>query len=155
MAEEFDFIAPTDKPALLAISTVEWLDLTRAALLELGYKVHVVESHAQFHSRFHQANYEVVVMEEMFGGCGPGDNASLQTLQRMSMVQRRHATVLLIGDAFETLNALQAFAQSVHCVVSYSEMPLMGQLIQKTVADNQTFLSTFRDVQQRVFQKGA
>ena len=70
------------------------------------------------------------------------------------MNHRRHATFLLIGDSFETLNALQAFTQSVHGVVNHSEMPLIGQLIQKAVADSQLFLGTFRDVQQRLAQKG-
>jgi len=36
----FDFISTTDKPALLAFSTPEWLDTARTALAELGYKVH-------------------------------------------------------------------------------------------------------------------
>lgn len=155
MAEEFDFISPTDRPALLAISTGEWLDQTKTALLDLGYKVHAVETHAQFHTRYNQINYQVIVIEEMFAGSAPSENASLQTIQQMPMGQRRHAVFLLIGDSFETLNNLQAFANSVHCVVNYSEMPLIGQLIQKAVADNQLFLGTYRDTMQRLAQKGA
>jgi len=149
--EQFDFISPLDKPALLAISTGEWRDLAATALQEQGYKVHAIENHAQFAVRFNQVSYQVIIIEEMFAGSAPGENVSLITLQRMSMAQRRHAAILLIGDQFETLNALQAFAQSVHCIVNYSEMPLIGQLVQKAVADNNTFLATFRELQQRVF----
>lgn len=148
--EDFDFLSATDKPALLAINTKEWSDQVAAALTELGYKVHPVESHAHFHARFNQANYSVIVIDETFGGGGPSENLSLITLQTSPMALRRHATIILLGGVFETLNSLQAFSQSVHCVVNYSEIPLIDQLIQKTVAENDLFLSALRDVQNRI-----
>jgi len=40
MSNKFDFISATDKPALLAFSTPEWLETAKTALTELGYKVH-------------------------------------------------------------------------------------------------------------------
>jgi DNA-binding NtrC family response regulator len=147
--EQFDFVSLSDKPALVAVSTAEWRELAATALQEQGFKVHIVENHAQFLARFHQANYQVIIMEEMFAGSGPGENESLIALQQMPMNQRRHAVVLLIGDQFETLSALEAFAQSVHCVVNHSEMDLVGQLVQRVLAQNNTFLATFREMQQR------
>jgi hypothetical protein len=53
----------------------------------------------------------------------------------------------------ETLNTMQAFTQSVHCVINYSEVPMLSELVQKTVAENEMFLSTFREVQRRVYQR--
>ena len=55
----------------------------------------------------------------------------------------------------ETLNTMQAFAQSVHCVINYSELPMFSELVQKTVAENEVFLTTYRDIQRRVYQKTA
>ena len=151
--EEFDFINATDKPALLAISTREWREQATSALVEQGYKVQAVESHEQFHARFNIVNYKVVVIEENFGDGTPLENESLKTLQTLPMAQRRHAAILLLGAAFETLNALQAFAQSVHCVVNYSETPLIGQLVQKSVAENDLFLAPFLEIQRSVHLK--
>jgi hypothetical protein len=68
----------------------------------------------------------------------------------MPMNQRRHATVILLGDSYETLNLLQAFQHSVHAVVNFSEMALLAQLIQKIVADNDLFLNNFREIQLRI-----
>ena len=153
MSEEFDFIGPNDLPALLAISTPDALLTAKVTMLELGYKVHTVESHLQFETRYNQINYQVVVVEDTFAGNPLEDNPSLQLLQNLPMAQRRYAVIFLIGGSFETLNTLQAFAQSVHCVINYSEMPMLGQLIQKTIAENNMFLTTFRDIQQRVYQK--
>ena len=152
MSEAFEFLTPSDKPALLAITTPEWLAMAQAAIIELGYKVHHVDSHAEFPARFNQIPYQVIVIEEIFGGTLPTENTTLQWVQRLPMVQRRHATIFLLSDAYETMNPLQAFQQSVHAVVNYSEVAILGQIIQKVVADNGLFYTAFREMQQRVAQ---
>ena len=68
------------------------------------------------------------------------------------MNQRRHTTIVLIGENYETLNALQAFQMSVHAVINYSEMPLFRQLMKKVISENDLFLSNFREISQRVSQ---
>ena len=70
------------------------------------------------------------------------------------MNQRRHATIILLGENFETLNAMQAFQKSVHAVINYSELNLLPQLIQKVVSDNDVFLQVFRETIRRVAQQG-
>ena len=152
MADAFEFLSPTDKPALLAINNAEWIPLLKTILLEMGYKVHQVEDHAQFPGRFAEVQYQIVVIDEAFGATPPDQNITLQSLQRMPMAQRRHTVIFLIGAQFETLNAMQGFHQSVHAVINYSELALFGQIALKVVADNDLFLSRFRDAQQRVAQ---
>ena len=125
----------------------------KATLAEMGYKVHIVETHLQFETRYNQINYQVVVIEDTFAGNPLDVNPSLQFVQNLPMAQRRYASIFLLGGAFETLNTLQAFAQSVHCVINYTEIPVIGQLIQKTIAENNLFLNTFREVEHRVYQK--
>ena len=153
--EEFDFIGPNDKPALLAVTEPETLKFAKNTLAELGYKVHLVETHPQFESRYNQVNYQVVILEENFAGGAITDNSSLQLVQAMNMSQRRYATFFLIGQTFESLNTLQAFAQSVHCVLNFAELPMLSEVLQKTIAENDLFLSVFREAQRRAYQKGA
>src|SRR6266704_4924208 len=98
MSNKFDFISATDKPALLAFSTPEWLDAAKAALSELGYKVHTAATHSDFLIRFSQIRYQVVVLEELFAANELSENLTLQALQNMPMSQRRHSTVILFGD---------------------------------------------------------
>ena len=71
-------------------------------------------------------------------------------LLAMPMSQRRHATVILFGESFQTFTPLQAFQQSVHAVINSSELFLLKQLIEKAVADNTLFLNSFREAQTRV-----
>lgn len=151
--EEFAFIGPNDQPALLAINSVEPLGIAKNALVEMGYKVHVVDTHAQFETRYNQVNYQVVIIEENFSGGTILDNISLHLIQHLPMSQRRYATFFLIGPSFESLNTMQAFAQSVHCVMNFNELPMLAEVVQKTIGENDLFLNTFRETQRRVYQK--
>jgi len=151
MSGKFDFVSATDKPALLAFSSPEWLEAAKTALTELGYKVHTAATHGDFLIRFSQIRYQVVILEELFAATTPGENLTLQALQKMAMAQRRHATVILFGDSFQTFTPMQAFQQSVHAVINSSELFLLKQLIEKAVADNTLFLQSFRDAQAKAY----
>jgi CheY-like chemotaxis protein len=151
MSKEFDFISATDKPALIAFSTPEWLDATKAALEELGYKVHTAATHGDFLALYTRAHYDVVIVEELFCAGTIAENESLRSLQEMPMARRRHCTVMLLGDSFQTFNALQAFQQSVHAVINQSELFLIKQLIEKAIATNEQFLINLRETQARIF----
>src|SRR5512139_1248648 len=151
MTTTFDFLTTTDKPALLAFSTPEWLEAARNALTELGYKVHTAATHSDFLIRFSQVRYQVVVVEECFAANTIEENLTLKALQTMPMNQRRHATVILFGDSFQTFTPMQAFQQSVHAVINSSELFLLKQLIEKAVADNVLFLHGFREAQARAY----
>lgn len=150
MSDKFEFIGTNDKPALLAFSTPEWMDAARVALEELGYKVHTAATHGDFLVRFTQARYQVTVIEERFAANDITENLTLQAVQKMPMSQRRHCTFVLFGESFQTFTPMEAFQQSVHAVINASEMFLLKQLIEKTVADNNFFLNNYREAQTRV-----
>ncbi|HEX4350232.1 MAG TPA: hypothetical protein VH251_07585 [Verrucomicrobiae bacterium] len=150
----FDFVGAEDKPALIAFSTPEWLQESKTALQELGYKVHTAATHSDFLMRFSQVRYQVVLLEQLFGANTPEENLTLNALQLMPMSQRRHCTILLIGNSFQTFTPMEAFQHSVHAVINSSEMFLLKQLIEKAIADNQLFLQSYRDVQARIFNSG-
>ena len=151
MSSKFEFVSTTDKPALLAFSTPEWMEAARTALAELGYKVHTAATHGDFLIRFSQVRYQLVIIEERFAANDITENLTLQAIQQMSMAQRRHATIVLLGDSFQTFTPMQAFQQSVHAVINSSEMFLIKQLIEKAMADNTLFLHRYREAQSRLY----
>src|SRR5689334_21584259 len=153
MSSKFDFISATDKPALLAFSTPDWLDAAKTALTELGYKVHTAATHSDFLIRSSQLRYQVVIIEELIAAINIEENMTLQALQSMQMNQRRHATTILFGDSFQSFTPMQAFQQTVHAVINSSELFLLKQLIEKAIADNTIFLSSFRQAQTRAYSE--
>jgi hypothetical protein len=130
------------------------MDAVKVALNELGYKVHTAATHSDFLIRFSQARYQVVILEELFGANTPDENLTLKALRDMPVNQRRHAVVLLVGNSFQTFTPIEAFTNSVHAVINSSELFLLKQLVEKAVADNDTFLHSFREIQNRVFTSG-
>jgi hypothetical protein len=154
MSDKFEFIAADDRPALLAFSTPEWLDAVRTSVQELGYKVHTAATHSDFLIRFSQVRYQLVVLEECFAANTMEENLTLRALQTMPMTQRRHSTVILLGNSFQTFTPMQAFQHSVHAVINSSELFLLKQLVEKAVGDNTMFLHNFREVQNRVYASG-
>ena len=154
MTASFDFVSTEDKPALIAFSTPEWMDTAKTALRELGYKVHTAATHSDFLLRFSQAQYQVVLVEELFGANTVEENLTLTALQNMTSSLRRHATILLIGDSYQTFAPMEAFKNSVHAVINSSELFLIQQLVEKAVAENDHFLHNFREIQNRVLSGG-
>jgi PleD family two-component response regulator len=152
MDNNFDFIGLTDKPALLALSSPDWQEAARAALTELGYKVHQCGVHSDFLSNYNQVPYEVVVIEEFFAAHAGPENTSLLYAQNAQMHMRRHCVFILVGDSFTTFDPMQAFQQGVHLVVNRSEMPLLAQFIQKCVSENDLFYNALREAQKRLSQ---
>jgi PleD family two-component response regulator len=147
MSAEFDFLTPSDKPALIALSSADLQEAAKTALEQLGYKVHVALNHGEFVHKFAQVPYHVVLLEEAFSSVTAEENESLLTLQRLPMNLRRHSVVLLLGYNLSTFNPLQAFQHGVHAVVNPTEAFLLSQLIQKALSDNDLFLHTFREMQ--------
>ena len=49
---------------------------------------------------------------------------------------------------------MEAFKQSVHAVINSSELFLLKQLVEKAAAENELFLHSFREIQNRVFTSG-
>jgi hypothetical protein len=149
---EFEFISPDCLAALFGLSSPDYAIAARIAAADLGYKTHETENHAQFLERFNQAPYELVLLEENFDPSEPGSNPSLAALQNMQMSRRRHATIVLFGDSFETLNAMQAYQQSVHAVVNRRDLDKLGPILQQVLNSNEQFLSVFKDAQSRMTQ---
>jgi hypothetical protein len=149
---DFDFIRPTDKPALLALSTPEFLATARSILHEMDYKVHHAADHEDYVNRFGQIQYQLTILEERFSCSAIEENLALMRLQYLPMGLRRHATTFLIGDSFQSLNTMQAFHQSVHAVIHPSDLGSLKQILQQIIADNDLFLSVYRDTQTRMAQ---
>jgi hypothetical protein len=152
MPTTFEMLRPGDKPALVAVTTPEWRDQVQAALVALSYKVHVTDNHDECLKRFAQAQYQLVVFEEGFAGSAPGENASLKVIQTMAMPLRRHATFVLLGAGFRTLDPMQAYVHSVHVVVDSADLASLPMVLLRAVTDNDAFLSMYRESQARQAQ---
>jgi hypothetical protein len=154
MSFDFDFISAADKPALMAISVPEWQTQVLAVLDSLQYKVHTAQDADDFTNKFLAAQYQLVLMDDLFDCPVPSQNRALAFLQNLPMGLRRHAAVILLGHSFQSMNAMQAFAKSVHAVVNGSDLASLDKIISTVTGETDTFLNLFRQVQTRIAQGG-
>jgi hypothetical protein len=152
MPLDLEILAPGDRPILLGVSSKDVLDYAEGVFDQMGYKVHVAATHDEFLERYGRVQYEIVFVEDSFGGVPWTQNKALTTLQTMPMALRRHSTVMLFSDTLETLNPMQAFHQSVHAIVNRVDLDKLLLVVQQVVNDNMTFLNVYRDVQGRIAQ---
>lgn len=145
MINDIEFISPSDQPALIGMNAPEWMAKARSVLHELGYKVHFAANHEDFLTRFGRLHYQLVLLEDQFSSCNPEENESLLALQRMSMAQRRHAAIFLMGSTLQTMNPFQAFDFSVHATLNRGDLENLKPILQQVLAENNLFLSVLRD----------
>jgi hypothetical protein len=60
------------------------------------------------------------------------------------MAQRRYSFLCLIGPSFKTLDALQAFAESVHLVLNPGDLPNFGPILKKGLAEFESLYRVYK-----------
>ena len=139
-----DFFELGDKTSLICADPTT-TELVREVLRELEYKSHVAETAEMAIERLRYTPYDVVVIHEEFAGSSLRSNALLSYLATMPMPQRRHAFVCLIGPSFKTLDAMQAFTQSVHVVVHPIDLPNLTAILKKSTAEFALLYKVYND----------
>ena len=139
-----DFFELDDKTALVCADPLV-TETVRATLKQMGYKSHSVETSEMGIERMRYTAYDVVVVHEHFAGSSLRSNAMLSFLANLPMAQRRHSFVCLVGESFQTLDAMQAFAHSVHVVVNPFDLPNLAPILRKSIAEFDLLYKVYKD----------
>ena len=89
--------------------------------------------------------YGLIILNERFGGAAPETNLTYKFLQAMPMSTRRHIFLVFTGRDFKTGDNMTAFAKSANMVVNEKDLPDLGTVLKKSIADNDTFYKVFRE----------
>jgi len=139
-----DFFELDDKTSLLCTDPLS-TQTVRTTLKAMGYKSHVVETTEMAIERIRYTQYDIVVIQDSFAGSSLRANALLDYLATLPMPQRRHSFVCLIGESFKTLDAMQAFAHSVHLVLNPQDLPNLAAILKKSIAEFELLYKVYRD----------
>jgi hypothetical protein len=77
----------------------------------------------------------------------------LHYLASVPMAQRRYSFVCLIGNSFKTLDAMEAFANSVQLVLNPADLPNLGAILKKSLAEFEILYRPYRDAVSAVGEK--
>ena len=139
-----DFFELGDKTSLVCADP-STTDSVRGTLRDLGYKSHASETAEMAIERIRYTPYDIIVIDENFAGSSLLSNSLLSYLQMLPMAQRRHSFVCLIGASFKTLDAMQAFSQSVHLVVHPSDLPNLTAILRKSTVEFDLLYKVYKD----------
>jgi hypothetical protein len=120
-------------------------ETTKMDFFELGDKTSLVSGEMAI-ERVRYTPYDVIIIQETFAGSSLRSNALLNYLAPLPMAQRRYSFVCLIGPSFKTLDAMQAFAQSVHVVVNPTDLPNLAAILKKGLAEFDLLYKVYKDV---------
>ena len=146
---KIDFFELGDKTSLVCADSAT-TETARTILRDLSYKSHTAETAEMAIERLRYTAYDVVVIHEEFAGSSLRSNALLAYLTTLPMAQRRHSFVCLVGPSFKTLDALQAFAHSVHLVLHPNDLPNLTAILKKSVAEFDILYKVYRDAAEAV-----
>jgi CheY-like chemotaxis protein len=135
-------------PALVCVDDADRRGAVRAALEELGYAPEVPTDAAAATDQLRKTPYQVVVLDEAYGGGTAVDNPVLKALNTVTMSVRRYLFVALIASDVKSLDHGAAFARSVNAVINPNDLPQLAGLLRRAVADNDAFYRVFREVLQ-------
>jgi len=142
--EKMDFFELGDKTSLIC-GDAATLEAAKNTVRELGYKFHTAETPELAIERMRYTNYDCIIIHENFAGSSLRTNAVLTFLSTLPMSQRRYWFVCLVGPSFKTLDAMQAFAQSVHLVLNPIDLPNLTAILKKSLAEFDVLYRAFRD----------
>ena len=143
-SEKADFFQLGDKTSLICADP-NTTDVVKETLRELGFKFHVAETPEMAVERLHYTNYDCIVVHENFAGSLLRSNPVLNYLAPLPMAQRRYSFVCLIGPSFKTLDAMESFVQSVHLTLNPADLPNLGAILKKGLAEFEQLYRTFKD----------
>jgi hypothetical protein len=138
-----DFFELGDRTSIVCADPAT-TEIVRNSLKDLGFKMHFADSEDGALDRIRYTQYNCIVIHENFAGSILQTNAVIQYLAPLPMNQRRTSFVCLIGDSFNTLDAMQAFAQSVHVVVNPADLPNLTAILKKGLAEFEMAYRVYR-----------
>jgi hypothetical protein len=137
---KLDFFEVGDKSALVCAG-LEVSEAVRTTLRELGFKFHTADTADLAIERTRYNPYDIIIVQDTFAGSSRKSNPVLNYLSPLPMGQRRNSMIVLIGTDLTTLDAMEAFAESVQLVVNTIDLPNFTAVLKKSWAE---FESTYR-----------
>jgi hypothetical protein len=93
--------------------------------------------------RFHL--FDLVILSDGFDGIEFGQSPIRQHLNRLSMSVRRRMFVALIGDTFNTIDHMMAFALSANLVINRKDLDRLTSILKIAISESQKFYKVYMD----------
>ncbi len=139
----FDIFEPGDLTALICVDQPEYQQQAIEHLTSMDYKMHVGLFPEDISLKLKTHVYDVVVIDEHFGGGHFGNNQVLYEAVNLPGMQRRNQFLLLIGTSVMTNDEMMAFIFSVDLVFNVNDLANLKPVLRRGVARQKEFYHVF------------
>ncbi len=141
----FDIFEPGDLTALVCVDQPEYQQQIVDQLSAMDYKIHVGLFAEDISLKLKTHPYDVVVIDEHFGGTYLNNNAVLYEAIHLPGAQRRNQYLVLVGTSLMTNDEMMAFIFSVDLVFNVNDLANLKPVLRRGVARQKEFFHPFID----------
>lgn len=141
-----EFLAEDKSLALVMENSDLAADKIRESIEGLGFKNVRAENTRDAIARMREYHFELVILSQDFDGLELDQSPILEYLNHLSMYVRRRMFLVLIGEAFQTMDLLTAFAMSANLVVNANDLDNLTRALRQSMLDNKRFYSLFFEI---------
>jgi hypothetical protein len=139
----FDIFEPGDLTALVCVEEPEYQQHLLDQLSSMDYKIHVGLFVEDISLKLKTHVYDVVIIEESFGGVPLQNNQVLYEAVHLPGVQRRTQFLVLIGTTVMTNDEMMAFIFSVDLCFNVNDLANLKPVLRRGVARQKDFFHIF------------
>jgi len=145
----FDFLSDQGETALVCETDARVKEKIVQGLKSQGYVVNEVKSVAEALQKMRFHVFDVLLIHEGFDAEN-GTHELLRVLNSLDMSIRRRIFVALIGDAFRTMDGMEAFHRSVNLVVNTGDLDELGVIIKRGVQGHKVFYHMYTEALKKI-----
>jgi CheY-like chemotaxis protein len=111
----------------------------------LGYHVVVAQKPSSALNRLENDQYNLIVLDEGYGGTDWSRNPVLLHLQRLPMPVRRKSFLCLLSEQAITLDHMAAFRFGANLTINFGDVEKMQVVLERVAKDHEAFYAIFTD----------
>jgi hypothetical protein len=141
LESEMDMLQEGSKRAL--VCDPDNYSIYATVLKKTGYTISKVDTALDAINKIEANEYQLIILNEGFGGGSLDKNAVHKLLCQMNMDKRRWIFVVLISSKQRTLDNMAAFCLSVNMVINPSDFGNFELILKKAINEHETFYHVF------------
>ena len=143
--DSFEFVEEEGETALVCEEDADLRTALKDGLVSLEYYATETDNLRDALKKLRYHTYDMVIVNEKFGGENTTDNSVLIYLQRLPMGIRRNIFVALISDNLRTKDDMAAFNKSVNLIINKKNLSDFSMILKRAVTENDLFFKIFRE----------
>ena len=145
LESRYDIFEPGDLTALVCVEQPDPQQKIVQHLTSMDYKVHTGLFAEDVSLKIRTHPYDVVFIDENFGGLPVSQNPVLAEVIQLPTSQRRNQFIILIGNTVMTNDEMSAFIFSVDLVFNVGDLANLTPVLRRGVTRQREFYHAFKD----------